>query len=392
MSSERRQRVAKHAKNGAPRQHIVMLGTSEETKGGISAVVKNYRANGLFERWPIVYFATHCDGAWPRKAVAALYAVGRFATLLLLNKVALAHVHSASNASFWRKSMFVMLARAVGRPVIFHLHGGGFEEFYARKCGRLGRALVRSILNAASQIIVVSDTWYKYVSSISPHRRVITVANPIEAEAFLRLDETRRRRNVVLFLGRLDDQKGTIDLVEAVFRARREIPDIKLWFAGEGDMPSIVARAQERQMREALEFLGWVDGQAKARVLAEASVYVLPSYREGSPLAVLEAMAAGLPVIATAVGGIPDVIENDRNGILVPPGDIEALAAALLKMLRDPALCSEMGKISRAKIMARFSTSTTMRQIEALYRTLGADPYPSPSARSARPSLNGETR
>jgi glycosyltransferase involved in cell wall biosynthesis len=126
----------------------------------------------------------------------------------------------------------------------------------------------------------------------------------------------------------------------------------------------------------AVEFLGWIDGAAKAQALAEATVYALPSYMEGLPMGVLEAMAVGLPVVATTVGGIPDVIEDGVTGLLIEPGDQDGLARALSLLLSDAALRHRMGAAARAVVEEGYTPQRIVPMIESLYRTLGAAPLP----------------
>ena len=151
----------------APRyQRLIMLGTALETHGGIAAVLSTYRAQGLFERWPIAYVPTHCDGGALRKLLAAAKALGTFVLLLARCRRVIVHVHSASRASFWRKSLFVAIGLLAKCPVIFHLHGGGFARFYETECGAAGRRIIRFILDRAACVIVLSERWRTWISSV----------------------------------------------------------------------------------------------------------------------------------------------------------------------------------------------------------------------------------
>ena len=123
-----------------------------------------------------------------------------------------------------------------------------------------------------------------------------------------------------------------------------------------------------------MRLLGWVDDEAKRRVLAEAAVYVLPSYYEGLPMGVLEAMSAGLPVVSTVVGGIPEAVTEGVEGYLVLPGDVKKLAAVLRDLLRDAELRERMGLAGKKKIREHFASPVILPQIEAVYRRLGAIP------------------
>ena len=149
---------------------IVMIGTDLETHGGISAVLAAWHGAGLFERWPVTYIATHRDGSRLAKALRAIDAALTFAWLACRVRCAVLHVHGASRASFWRKAPFMAVALAIGWPVVFHLHGGGFAAFYERECGPMRRAVVRFFLERAARIVVLSDRWAAWARA--------TLANP----------------------------------------------------------------------------------------------------------------------------------------------------------------------------------------------------------------------
>jgi glycosyltransferase involved in cell wall biosynthesis len=338
-----------------------------KTMGGVAAVIRSHERSGLFERWPTLHLATHADGTAPNKLLVAICAFTRFAGLLIRRRVLLVHVHAASNASFWRKSTFILLALLAHRPVIFHLHGGGFMDFYNRCQGGIRQRAIRFILDHATEIIVLTEEWRRRVSVMTTNANISVISNPVDIQFPVDFGQSQRKANVVLYLGRLEREKGLFELIDAISTVRCKFPDVQLWFAGDGNQAEISGYAAAKGLGDAVEFLGWVSGDAKARVLAEATVSVLPSYREGLPMAVLEAMAAGLPLVATRVGGIPDVVENGVTGILVEPKDSDSIAQAILKLLGDPALRTRMAEAGRARIAERYSIEYVIPQIEALY-------------------------
>jgi glycosyltransferase involved in cell wall biosynthesis len=356
---------------------IVMLGIdpASKEKGGISSVVDVYRAHGLFARWRIQYIGTMVSGSRAdklRKFALALYA---FVRVMLTGRVCLVHAHTASRASFWRKSVFMLLARAADVPVILHLHGGEFEQFYRQECGALRRAYIRFVLNGVSRVVVLSTQWRARIASIAPAAQLLVLGNPvvIPAEA-ASVDE--RHASDLLFLGRLDPRKGIYDLLQACAIVKAQFADLRLRCGGEGDAAAVTARARELGLADCVALLGWVSGAAKQRELLQATIYVLPSHAEGLPMGVLEAMAVGTPTIATTVGGIPDAIDDGVNGFLVEPGDTRALASRIAQLLGDPELRARFSSAARAKIVSTFSPDRVHAQLEDLYKKLGAQPRP----------------
>lgn len=350
------------------RTRLIMLGTACETRGGIAAVVNVYRAQGLFGRWPIDYVATHCDGGAARKLMTALAALFRFISLLAEHPRSAVHVHCASRASFWRKSVFMAIAMLAGCPVIFHLHGGGFAQFYEKECGSARRRVVRFFLDRAATIIVLSERWRAWMAQVTRHPRVICIPNPVPAvEAW----SVPSHQNIVLFLGRIERSKGIFDLLDAIAALRAPNPEIRLVCAGDGQLEAVKRYVERLAIGDAVDFPGWIGPEEKRSLMSRAAVFVLPSYAEGMPMSLLEAMAAGLPVIATEVGGIPDVVTDGVTGFLFTPGDTAKLEQLLRKLMYDSKLGERVALAAREIIRRRYSAVQVVAQLELIYAGIG---------------------
>lgn len=358
-----------------------MLGVHPASKqrGGIAAVVDMYRRGGLFARWPIVYIGTFESGSSAAKIRRTATALWTYLRLICSGRAGVVHAHTASRASFWRKSLFLLIAFAARRPAILHLHGAEFDAFYFRECGPVRRKLIRFVLSRVDRVIVLSTQWRELVGSIAPRARVVKIFNPIAAHESG--GAIARRANVLLFLGRFGQRKGIFDLLEALAVVRARIPSVRLRCGGDGDLAGVTRRAQELGVGDCVEVLGWVSGADKERELAQAALYVLPTYAEGLPMGVLEAMAAGAPVVATTVGGIPDAIDDGVEGFLVTPGDTRALADRIMQLLDDEKLRQAFARAAQAKARAQFGMHTVLSQLEALYASLGAAPRQPPEHR-----------
>ena len=137
---------------------------------------------------------------------------------------------------------------------------------------------------------------------------------------------------------------------------------------GAGDTRAVAGHARALGIADALDFPGWVGGERKQALLERAALLVLPSHVENMPISVLEAMAAGDPVVATRIGAIPEMVEHGVTGLLVPPGDVPALAGALEELLADPARRERMGEAGRARAARHYSVDHVMPRLEAIYR------------------------
>ena len=346
-----------------------MLGTALDTRGGISSVVHVYEQCGFFERFRIRYIATHCDGSALRKLWRAVSALVCYATALI-RRPALVHVHVASRASFWRKSPFFLLAFMLRVPAILHLHGAEFAVFYDRECGPLRKGLVSFIFNRCARVVVLSAAWKQWAERMCSNPNVIAIYNPVLMPEKIP-PWAHRTRGRVLFLGRLGKRKGSYDLLNAAAQIAPSRPDLQLLLGGDGELAEVGARAAELGLADKVELLGWVQGEDKVRLLATAVLYVLPSYNEGLPVSVLEAMAAGLPILTTPVGGIPEAVTDGVEGFLVEPGDVRALADRLERLLGDPELAKRMGQAARHKVEIAFSANAVVPQVEAMYVGMG---------------------
>lgn len=324
---------------------------------------------GLLERCKLTYIPTHHDGGVVRKLQAFLVGWFRFMGMLVCRKVGVLHAHTASRASFWRKSLFMMPAFIARVPVILHLHGGEFQVFYEKECSVLSRRFIQWVFARSGQVVVLSESWLRWVRATVPTAKVKVIPNPIIVSetnsAKVRLPFS------LLFLGRLGQHKGTFDLLHAVVALAPSYPELRVLLGGDGDLDAVRSEAEALGISSHVSLLGWVKGADKAHLLEEATAFVLPSYNEGLPMSVLEAMAYGLPVVSTPVGGIPEAVRDGTEGFLVPPGDVRQLADRLNRLLADSALRARMGGAARARAVSNFGAAGLVEQWIALYGELG---------------------
>lgn len=346
----------------------LMIGTDPGGKGGVAAVVSVYIDNGLFERVPIRYLATHREGSKLNKLWTSISATGQLLALLASGRVGLVHAHVASNGSFLRKSVYLALARLFGVPTVFHLHGGGFREFHASSPAWLQRWIAHTIARS-NRVVGLSTAWAEFLTKFAQAGSVRVIANPV----FLPATVSRQREEAgrLLFLGRAEQAKGIFDLLAAVKLLAPACLGLRLAIGGDGDVERLRSRVAELGISEQVEILGWVVGEAKLQQFERAEVFVLPSFHEGLPMAMLEAMAHGKAIVVTPVGGIPEAVQHEQQGLLVPAGRPQELADALLRLLRDPSLRTHMGEQARARVAERFATERVLSQVAALYQELG---------------------
>ncbi len=345
---------------------VWMLGTSPTGKGGIASVIHQYTAGGLIDGNRVVFVATHHDRNSLGRFLPFFLAASKLWLGLLLGRVALVHVHSSYGGSFWRKLGLVLPAIAVGVPVITHLHGSQYMDFYASG-GRFTQYCVRFLFRRSYRVVALSSEWQDWVRSVEPDSKVTVLFNSLAHSTGTQDSGLLSLRPTVLFLGRVGERKGTFDLLTALSKVVQSIPEARLIIGGDGDISRLNSEIERLGLGGNVSYVGWADNTAKEALLRECWAFVLPSYHEGLPMAILEAMAFSRAVVSCPVGGISQAVINGVTGYLVQPGDIEALADCLRGVLSDKATSVNMGRIGREKFEQYFCHEAVWPEIYALY-------------------------
>jgi glycosyltransferase involved in cell wall biosynthesis len=256
------------------------------------------------------------------------------------------HICLSLKGSAYRKIIVAWFARICGVPYVVHLHGGGFEYFWLTAGARLRRAVDRLFVDS-DKIVVLGRYWVDVVGGWLPQTRgkIEVFANATYASTLDNEPATDRRVRLT-FLGELGRRKGTPQLMEALGRmADRD--DWTATIAGNGDVEETRASARRLGIADRVDIPGWLDGEATAQVLRRSDVLVLPTFIENLPMIILEGFAHGVPVITTPVAAITEVLDHERNGLLVPVGDVGALTAALRRLIADGELRRRLGRAAR---------------------------------------------
>lgn len=279
------------------------------------------------------------------------------------------HVNVAERLSLLRKGAVIATCRALGVPVVLHLHAAQLHHFYG-SLPRPLKALVRWMFSLPSGCVVLGDAAQRFVTRELrvPAERVTIVFNGVpEPTEFRRAavsDGVRR----ALFVGNLSERKGVSDLLQALALPGFERERVEVAFAGGGDVQAYRAKAKELGLDGFVRFEGWVDQHAVARLMAHTDVLVLPSYDEGLPLVILEALANRVAVVCSPVGEIPTVLSDGVEALFVRPGDVPGLAAALQRVLQHPELAEKLGRAGRALYERQFSVSRFFGSVACIHK------------------------
>ena len=301
---------------------VLMIGPARSVHGGISGVVNNYYDAGLHEKIDLCYIGTMVEGSKLRKLWQAFWALCLFACKLPVYEIV--HVNVASDASFVRKSFFIRLAKFFGKKIVIHQHGGDFEDYYGQLSDKEKRR-VKRILSMGDAFLALSPILEEFFGKvIDDSTKIILFPNTIKIPV---IHEKQYGQQKLLFLGRICREKGISELLSAMNNLKKKYPSCRLYLGGIWEDEAFGRMAEEQS--DCVEWIGWVSGENKEKYLQECDIFVLPTYFEGQPVSVLEAMAYSCAVVASRVGGIPQMIDNGQSGILVEPKNTDDLEKAL---------------------------------------------------------------
>ena len=282
------------------------------------------------------------------------------------------HIHTCSGFSFYRSVVDMIIGQQLGRRVVLHIHGAKFDEFHARE-PLWRRRLVAWSLTRADRVVALSSRWRVKLQHMAPKARVEIVENAVEVPSVA----ARQRQDGpcrFALLARMDEWKGIDDLLNACTDLRRHKVPVEVVLAGPsgtaGNATVLCEKIRTRNLASMVRYAGPVHGEAKSSLLAAADAYVQPSHHEGMPIALLEALAYGLPVVATRVGAVPEVVGDEIHGLLVPPHRPDLLAHAMRRLATEDQNRLDMSRAARALAVQRFGLARFQRDLTLLYDSL----------------------
>lgn len=333
-------------------------------------MIRGLLKSSLAEKYQITLVSTHVDGSRAKKALYGIAGVLALIWKLAFGQVDLVHLHGSDMVSTPRKSIFLWLAKAFGKPCIYHFHGASFLEQYIRSPAIL-QGIARWVFSAADRVICLSESWAKSIKAIAPDAKTIVLPNavslPVDVSECRRGDSDGLR---ITFLGAIGERKGLFDLIDVVKKLCAGARNVTLRIGGNGDLKRLEQVVAKYGLEDSVKFLGWIGQNERDALFRETDVYVLPSYGEGMPMSILEAMSYGIPVVSTMVGGIPELVTEGECGFLIQPGDKKALYERLSKLCENPSLRWKLGKAAREKIRLEHHIAAQVERVERIYDEL----------------------
>jgi glycosyltransferase involved in cell wall biosynthesis len=349
---------------------VIHLGPDPSGPGGMPAVVRGLIESPLSERYAQRAIATYRPGSAWRRHSAFVTGMARLIAACLRPGPLVLHVHTAVRGSIYRKAIVILVGRALRRPVLLQLHAGvGDIERFDAGLGDTRRALLRfAVARADARISVSSAGGAEFAGRFGlPAMPVIPNAAPRVARA----GGAAPADGIVrcLYLGGFDDPaKGGAVLVSALAAMLAAEPSLRVDLAGPGE-PTAELGALAAADGARVRWLGWLGEEQKGAAFEAADVVIMPSLTEGLPVALLEAMAYGRAIVASRAGGMPEVVADDREAVLVTPGDAAELTERTVALARDPERRRARGAAARDR--ARSMTDDEVcRPLGELYEQL----------------------
>ncbi len=369
---------------------VLMLGPVPPPFGGIASVMQTIIHSALAKDYSFEVFErehsipSEVSGPVKRNIFRAKRFI-RFFTKLRQGHYDFVHMHIPFGDSFPGTVIFMIIAWLAGTRTLLHVHGTDWDTFYTREPA-WRKVLYKIGLRIPKLIIVLYETWRININRLAPNTNVVALANCLEdihppestlvqsIRPELGLDQNNF---VVLTVGFVGWRKGHLDILDAVPQVVKENPSVRFIFIGgeeyPGESDQVISRIKSENLDNWVLVTREMERSKVPAYLAAADVFLLPSRREGMPISILEAMRAGLPVIVSNVGAIPEMIEDWQSGLLIEPGASDSIAQAVINLSRDDVLRQELAKSARNVFEKKYEVHACISELASIYSKICAD-------------------
>jgi glycosyltransferase involved in cell wall biosynthesis len=306
----------------------------------------------------------------PARIFSHISLLSRFAWICATWRPQVVHIHTCSSFTFWRNSLDALIARLLLRKVVLHIHGAQFHKFL-ENLSPIQSAAAKMALMLANRIVVLGEGWKLILDAWANPEKVRIVPNGVPPKA--PASPAKQGPFKIICLANYEKRKGQADLIEAVskLRCERNIHIGLYGFESEiGQLEKLTSQAAGLGIDTNLEIPGPVSGEQKELLLSKSHCFCLPSYDEGLPISMLEAMAYGIPVVTTRVGAIPEAVVDGEEGLLFDPGNVEELRSCIDALIQDEDFASNIGLKGRERLIRDFSLNRSSRMILDIYQEL----------------------
>ncbi len=347
---------------------ILFLGPNfKNPKGGVASVLSEYN-----KIYPKAYFIASTN---LKNLLTKIFGTiwGIFSFIFILStrsQIKIIHIHGSSYNSFYRKFIFFKISKLFNKTVVYHIHGGKYHLFY-KNAKFITRQMIKNFINHSDCIICLSESWRKVFELHFTPNKIVTIPNII-AKPKPEINKQSKNQHIkkFLFLGSINRNKGIWLLLDVLRAHKSEVKNKAVFYlGGHGEIGKLKNLIQEYDLNDVVKFIGWVSGEYKHKQLANSDIYILPSYYEGLPISILEAMSYSLPILSTTVGGIPEIV-TQANGVLFEPGNKEELWRAIKFLINSSNIkLVKMGEVSFQKVQPHMP-SAVLNNLNNVYHIL----------------------
>lgn len=348
-------------------QTILTIGPDYHNhKGGIGSVIEIY--SKYFQNFK--FLASFKEGSSFYKSLFFIRSIFRLFQLLIIDhKIKIVHIHGASYGSFFRKFVCFVIAKYIfQKKIIYHIHGAEYQLFYFHS-NKFIKKLIKSFINNADLIICLSTAWKTFFKLNFNPKNIEIVPNIIDYPS---LSNSKKDDTILilLFLGMIGQRKGIFDLLEVISNNKgKYIGKIKLVIGGNGEVERLSNIIRDKRLEDLIEFVGWITDEKKIAWLQKANIYILPSYNEGLPISILEALSYGQSIIASNVGGISEIVFPYINGILIEPGNLSEIESAINFFIKNPEVMKIYGAES-IQVSKKYFPESVVSELSEIFKSL----------------------
>ncbi|WP_416898705.1 MAG: glycosyltransferase family 4 protein [Minwuia sp.] len=365
---------------------VLMVGPFPPTRGGVTTFMLNVIGSGLSDRFD---FVPHTTSRPAKKNVVDNYGyaamfkggIGRllkagwvtlwhlvtFPFVLVFRRIDLVQIQSSDFQTFWESCLYLMMAKLFRRPTMLRL-GGVFDKFYEGSSPRV-QALIRRGVAAPDILIVQSESWRSYLAGVGRSGDVIVLYNSIPEATIVPVDAPRNTPpRVVFFAGSESVRKGAQVVIAAL--KHEKIADLAVSLRFVAVIDPLKSQIEAEGLPQDIELTGFMDHAQFLAELRQGDIFLMPSFGEGFPNSLLEAMAAGCACIATPVGAVPEIVEHEVEALVMQPGDDAALAEMIRRLAEDADLRLRLVAAAQERLRRQFTAERVLERLEAGYETL----------------------
>lgn len=346
---------------------VLMIGNSSCVHGGITSVINQVLQYDWKKKDISLHFVPSFSGGNSiHKIFYFVKSLYKIFAEIFFEKPDVIYMHMSHHGSFDRKNIILNISKLFNIPCVVHLHGSEFQKWY-NKCSMNKKFQIRKFLRRCDRLIVLGEKWKLILNEIEPVAKTTIVNNTVTIPAN-RIDISSQNLQI-LFLGVLVKRKGVSDLLDVIkgLKVKGYTNKFNFVIAGSGEEEkNLIEKGRSLGIMDSVKFVGWIDGAEKMKLIKESQIMILPSYNEGLPISILEAMSYGMPVIATKVGDIETAVIDGVNGFVLKPGDVDGMINKIM-ILSDITILKNFSNNSRKIAEEKFSDRLYFETIQNVF-------------------------